>query len=86
MYSLGGLINGNSIRTQENLQAYEGCRVIITILDDSVESFNQSLYGVSDTKRKAAARELAGMWATHDNTDTVDDMVRDLRRGRCFDL
>lgn len=84
MYSLSGLVNGDTIMTNESLHAFEGRRVIITILDDTIEESSQSTQKQLDSK-KAAARELAGMWKTHNPTGTVDDMVRGLRRGRWFD-
>ena len=85
MYSLSGLVDGNTIKTSENLLAFEGRRVIITILDDTIEMSVHSAQRILDSKRKDAARELAGMWKSHDFTGTVDDMVRSLRRGRHFD-
>ena len=85
MYSLSGLVDGNTIKTNENLLAFEGRRVIITILDDTIEMSNHSTQKILDSKRKNAARELAGMWKSHDFTGNVDDMVRSLRRGRQFD-
>ena len=86
MYSLSGMVNGNTIIASENLRAFEGRRVIITILDDTVKFSTQALQTIKDSERKAAARELAGMWKTHNSTETVDDMVRNLRRGRSFGI
>ena len=85
MYSLPGLVNGNTIKTNESLHAFKGRRVIITIFDDTIEIASQSKQKMLDSKRKAAAKELAGMWKTHNSTGTVNDMVRSLRRGRQFD-
>ena len=85
MYSLSGLVNDNTIKTSESLQAFEGRRVIITILDDAIDISNKATHELVDSRRKLAAREIAGMWKTHNNSETVDDMVRNLRRGRRFD-
>lgn len=85
MYSLSGLVDGNTIKTSENLLAFEGRRVIITILDETIEMSDHSAQRILDSKRKNAARELAGMWKSHDFTENVDDMVRSLRKGRHFD-
>lgn len=79
MYSLSGLVDDNTIKTSENLLAFEGHRVIITILDETIEKSNHSAQELLDSKRINAARELAGMWKTHNSTGTVDDMVRSLR-------
>jgi len=86
MYSLNRLIYGNTIKTNENLHAYEGRRVIITILDETVEDPNQLVNNTLDLKRKDAARKLAGMWETGQNEETVDDIVGNLRKGRSFDI
>ena len=37
MLAVKGLIQGNSIVTEENIKTYEGREVIITILDDSFQ-------------------------------------------------
>jgi hypothetical protein len=33
----------------------------------------------------AAVMELAGLWKDHENELTVEEMVRDMRKGRSFD-
>ena len=38
----------------------------------------------SENKR-AAALELAGLWSSHENELPVDEVVRNMRKGRCFD-
>ena len=63
-----------------------GKSFIITILDDVVEMLNPAAQNPLDSKRKTAARELAGMWASHNISGTVDEMVRTLRKGRHFDF
>lgn len=86
MYSFSGSVNGNSIKTKESLQAFEGCSVIVTILDDMLESSVQQTQSMLDSKRKAAAREIAGMWKSHSADDSVEEMVRDLRKERHLDI
>ena len=39
----------------------------------------------ADTKVKAAVMELAGLWKDHGNELTVEETVRDMRKGRSFD-
>ena len=38
-----------------------------------------------DTKMRAAVMDLAGLWKDHDNIPTVEETVRDMRKGRSFD-
>ena len=82
MYSFSGLVNGNTIIASESLHAFEGRSVIITILDDTVTLSTQAVQNKKEEERKAAARELAGMWKSYDTGRTVDETVRELRRGR----
>lgn len=84
MYALSGYIDGNSVIADENIKKYEGCNVIITILDGIKERKISSKKQTNDD-RILAAKELAGMWASYDDC-AVDDMVRNLRRGRNFDI
>ena len=39
----------------------------------------------TDTKMNAAVMELAGLWKDHGNELTVEETVRDMRKGRSFD-
>ena len=84
MYALSGYINKNAIIADENISSFEGCKVIITVLD----AINEGQNGVkiSDEGKKKAARELAGLWREHDNKISVEETVRSLRRGRSFDI
>lgn len=84
MYALRGRINQNEIVTNENISLYEGCNVIITILDNA--EFADVKKDFSDEKGKEIARELAGLWKTQDNNKSVEDTVREIRRGRSFDI
>ena len=82
MYSLTGLVNGNAITTSENLHQYEGRQVIITILDEPVDLALP--VALDSAKRKAAVKEISGIWESNNTDETVDEMVRKLRRGRSF--
>ena len=85
MHALSGHIDNNSIVVNGNLSIYEGCDVIVTILDGGQmkKSEDSSRY---DEKRKEAARSLSGLWRSHENTVSVDDGIRKLRGGRQFDI
>ncbi len=85
MHALSGHIDNNSIVVNGNLSMYEGCDVIVTILDGG-QMKNCEGTSKSDEKRKEAARSLAGLWSSHENTVSVDEEVRMLRRGRQFDI
>ena len=83
MYALKGRVDGNTIVLNENITMYEGCDVVITILDRSDDSILKK--AEKRATMEAAARELAGMWKTHSQDISVDETVRAMRRGRRFD-
>ena len=85
MYAVSGYIDGNTVVANESIKNYEGYNVIIPILD-SISDNNASLSSPkTDISRKQAVRSLAGLWKSHNNEQSVDDMVRTMRRGRSFD-
>jgi hypothetical protein len=61
MHALSGRIDNNSIVVHENLSLYEGCDVIITVLDGG-QMKHSDYSDKSDEKMKEAARSLAGLW------------------------
>ena len=83
--AVNGYIDGNQVIVDESINAWQGRNVIVTILD-SVWSGNSSesedSYGYTDEKK--AAMELAGLWKNHEDI-SVEDSVRNMRRGRNFD-
>ena len=83
MHTINGYIDNNVVVVNENISSYDGCDVIITILDrtNTSESVMQS-----DDEMKKAAKSIAGLWKSHDNKKTVDDEVRSMRKGRNFDF
>lgn len=85
MYALTGYIDKNRIVTNESIDFYEGCSVIITILDS--ETDNTVITQSENLKDDAvtAARELSGMWAAQ-NDISVDETVRNMRKVRHFDF
>ncbi len=85
MHALSGRIDNNSIVVHENLSLYEGCDVIITVLDGG-QMKHSDYSDKSDEKMKEAARSLAGLWKLHENQTSVDEEVRKLRRERQFDI
>lgn len=82
MQELSGYINQNAIVVNGNISSFDGYNVIVTILDSTRDKHAQSQ---DDTElKKAAARELAGLWKSHEDS-SVEEMVRGMRRGRSFD-
>ena len=84
MYAISGYIDNNAVVVNENISSYEGRTVIVTILDGLKDS-HPALHTVVE-KQREAARQLAGLWKSHDNQLTVEEEVRAIRRGRKLDI
>ncbi len=82
MHAIAGHINDNMIVTDENLSSYEGYDVVITVLDTRDNAGNSPFPSESNIK---AANRLAGLWENHTDDAPVDDVVREMRKGRSFD-
>lgn len=83
--AVNGYIDGNKVIVNENIADWQGRNVIVTILDTLRNKNTTTMADVKDNaKRIAAAKELAGLWQNRDDI-SVDDMVRNMRRGRNFD-
>ena len=81
--AVNGYYNGKSIVMEERVKLLDGQKVIITILDGTRDKRKTTRSRKSD--QKTAARKLAGLWINHDNDKSVNETVRELRRGRTFD-
>lgn len=84
MHTINGHIDNNAVVVNENISLYDGCDVLITILDGAKKSAESVI--TSGDERKEAARSIAGLWKLHDNTMNVNDEVRSMRKGRNFDF
>ena len=85
--AVNGYIDGNRVIVEENIADWQGRNVIVTILDSNCTERKQKTESPSDDEiRKTAARELAGMWKDLDNEPPVEKAVRNMRRGRRFDI
>ena len=51
----------------------------------SQPTFDESTKKNTSEKMRNAALGLAGLWSSHENTAPVDEVVRNMRKGRCFD-
>ena len=81
MHAISGYVDGNTIVTHDNISRFEGCNVIITILDRIVDHQNKETK-TNDMAMISAARDLSGLWKTHNDDHSVDETVRLMRRGR----
>ena len=85
MYALKGYIENNNIVVNENIDLYEGYNVIVTILDSVQEESVLLQYQSSNDEAVKAAEELSGIWADYDSI-SVEEMIRNIRKGRHFDF
>ena len=84
MLSLRGYINDGSIIAEDSLPAFfNGKEVIITILD----SFKRHTEQARPKKYTDEDVDVAfGIWKNHNDSANVDEYVRQVRRGRNFDI
>lgn len=82
---IDGYIDANKVVVNENIAAWEGRKVVVTILD-STWNQNSSYSETSEADKKAAALEISGLWKDHENEMSVNETVRSMRKGRCFDI
>ena len=52
---------------------------------NSQSAFNERPVKNVDAKMRAAVLNLAGLWEGHENELSVEETVRDMRKGRSFD-
>ena len=52
---------------------------------NSQSAFNERPVKNVDAKMRAAVLDLAGLWEGHENELSVEETVRDMRKGRSFD-
>ncbi len=82
MYALSGRVDGNAIVVNENIARYEGCDVVITILDRITDHQFMTTEKQGKAAREKAAKSLAGLWKNHHDELSVEETVRMMRRGR----
>ncbi len=84
--TVNGYIDGNRVIVDESVADWQGSRVIVTILDSINKPARKADKNTDDESRKAAAEEIAGLWKGYGIETSVDDTVRNMRRGRSFDI
>lgn len=83
MTALKGYINGNTIVAEDAVpDSFDGKEVIITILDTSRKNEKRGTKKYTDDDVKDAF----GMWKNHSDSENVEEYVRNLRKGRHFDI
>ena len=61
-------------------------KVTITFLDEPIEKPEKEKAAEIEKKYDTAINEAFGLWKNHDNSVSVDEYVRNLRKGRQFDI
>lgn len=85
--TVNGYIDNNQVVVDRSINEWQGRKVIVTILDSLWSDQAAMTEDKTDNnKRRAAAMELAGLWKDHENELSVDETVRNMRRGRRFDI
>ena len=65
---------------------WQGRKVVDTILDSQWNGNDLSEEEVPDDSSKNAAMELSGLWSASEHDISVEDTVRNMRKGRRFDI
>ena len=93
MLAVNGYYDGNVCLIEERVSK-KPQKVIITFLDDSVQneerssSREENLQALKEVQKlyDSATDEAFGLWKNHDNSISVDEYVRNMRKGRKFDI
>ena len=93
MLAVNGYYDGNVCLVEERVSK-KPQKVIITFLDDFTQKKENSstreekLQALKDVQSSydSAVNEAFGLWKNHDNSISVDDYVRNMRKGRQFDI
>ena len=93
MLAENGYYDGNVCVVEEKVSK-KPQRVIITFLDDSTQTKEkkslreEKLQSLKEVQRfyDSAVDEAFGLWKNHDNSISVDDYIRNMRKGRQFDI
>ena len=82
--AVNGYIDDNRVIVDENLANWQGRKVVVTILESAWNGETSKDVDVNEEKRRTAVQALFGLWRSHENEITVDEEVRNMRRGRSF--
>ncbi|MBQ9207945.1 MAG: hypothetical protein IJ158_14690 [Treponema sp.] len=82
MLAVNGYYDGNVCLVEERVSK-KPQKVIITFLDDFVQKKENSS---TREEKLQALKEVQSLWKKHDNSVSVDEYVRNMRKGRQFDI
>ena len=94
MLAVNGYFDGNVCLVDEKINQ-KPQKVIITFLNDSPvqkakkkASQEEKLQALREVQKSfdSAVDEAFGLWKNHDNSISVDEYVRNMRKGRQFDI
>lgn len=84
MLVVNGYYDGNVCVPDEKINK-KPQKVSITFLDEPLEKSEKSTVD-AENNYDDAINEAFGMWKNHDNSMSVDEYVRNMRKGRKFDI
>ena len=93
MLAVNGYYDGNVCLVEEKVSK-KPQKVIITFLDDFSQkkekssSREEKLQALKEVQSfyDSAVDEAFGLWKKHDNSVSVDEYIRNIRKGRQFDI
>lgn len=83
MLAVNGYFDGNVCLVQERV-TQKPQKVIITFLNEEVNNLKERK--ASKEEKLQALHEVQELWKNHDNSISVDNYVRNMRKGRKFDI
>ena len=86
MLAVNGYYDGNVCVLEEEV-AERPQKVIITFLNQPFENVEKDVGSkITEEEKLRVLEEVQGLWKNHDNSVSVDDYVRNMRRRRQFDI
>jgi len=86
MLAVNGYYDGNVCVLDEQV-AERPQKVIITFLEKPYEKTEDKVKSkIEEAEKLRALEDVQGLWKNHDNSISVDDYVRNMRKGRQFDI
>lgn len=86
MLAVNGYYDGNVCVLDEQV-AERPQKVIITFLEKPYEKTKDKVKSkIEEAEKLRALEDVQGLWKNHDNSISVDDYVRNMRKGRQFDI
>ncbi|MBR0475527.1 MAG: hypothetical protein IJJ66_01760 [Treponema sp.] len=83
MLAVNGYYDGNVCLVKEKV-SQKPQKVIITFLNEDIIPEEKKEF--SEEEKLKALEEVQELWKNHDNSMSVDEYVRNMRKGRQFDI